>query len=61
MSDVIFNPNPAVFAPSKASSTRKSDNGTRRSLWIDEGDDLNGQNLDDDAVEPIDQDEVYGS
>jgi len=52
----IFNPNPVVFSTSKA-SVRKTDLQAH-SLWIN--DDSQSDIDTDDAVEPIDQDEIFG-
>lgn len=52
----IFNPNPVVFSTSKASN-RKTDLSAY-SLWIN--DDSKSDNDADEAVEPIDQDEIFG-
>lgn len=52
----IFNPNPVVFSTPKA-SVRKTDLPAH-SLWIN--DDSKSEIDADDAVEPIDQDEIFG-
>jgi hypothetical protein len=52
----IYNPNPTVFASSKAKS-RDSILDGRRSLWLD---DLVGDQNESDQLEPIDQAEVFG-
>jgi len=54
MSEKIFNPNPTVFIP-KAAGGRK--NAASKSLWMEEyGDE---QIAEDDAIEPIDQGEIF--
>jgi hypothetical protein len=53
----IFNANPTVYAPSKP-YTRKSDLGKGGSLWM--GDVQDGED-DYDEVDPIDQDEIFGT
>jgi len=54
MSDVVFNPNPTIFSPSKPLG-RKSGSESK-SLWID---DVCESQKETDEVEPIDQDEIF--
>lgn len=58
MPSEIFNPNPTIFTPSKASTRRRAhlDN----SLWPEEENDHDSAIDDSDDVEPIDQEEIFG-
>lgn len=53
----IFNANPTIYAPSKP-HTRSSDLDKGQSLWIG---DAHHEEDDSDEIEPIDQDEVFGT
>ena len=57
MPNKIFNANPTIYAPSKP-YTRTSNLGNGRSLWIGDAQDVED---DSDEVEPIDQDEIFGT
>ncbi|KAF4604195.1 hypothetical protein EYR40_001378 [Pleurotus pulmonarius] len=50
----VFNPNPVIFAPAKVASRRSKENKPE-SFWDDEDADVEDEN----AVEPIDQDEIF--
>lgn len=58
MNTQIFNANPTVYVSRKAA--RRSRFETGQSLWVDADDDEDGSGNDDD-VEPIDQDEIFGN
>ena len=54
---VIFNPNPTIFTATKGSATWEN-----VPLWM--GDDIQigkGSVIETDEVEPIDQDEIFGT
>ncbi|KAF9501173.1 FAM96B protein [Pleurotus eryngii] len=51
----VFNPNPVIFAPAKATS-RRSKPRKPESFWDDEEADVE---VDENTVEPIDQDEIF--
>ena len=60
MSAEVFNPNPTIFAPTKA---RKATYASSKphSLWIDDGEQTDEEEYDQsDAAEVIDQDEIFG-
>jgi hypothetical protein len=50
----VFNPNPTVFSPVKRAGRKPYLSG--HSLWIDETEEPDNE----DEVEPIDQDEIFG-
>lgn len=52
----VFNPNPVIFAPEKVTSRRSKANKPE-SFWDDEEVDAE---VDENTVEPIDQDEIFG-
>lgn len=57
MAQEIFNPNPIVFSGPKTSS-RSKDLSSGKALWVGE---VGAEDKDLDEVEPIDQDEIFGT
>lgn len=50
----VYNPNPTIYTPERPSK-RKTE---KEIFWIDEEDD---EPVDENAVEPIDRDEIFGA
>ncbi|EMD34390.1 hypothetical protein CERSUDRAFT_117256 [Gelatoporia subvermispora B] len=57
MSGEVFNPNPTVFAPTKAS--RVAAFAKRNSLWLDDADHEHEEEDESNEPEQIDQDEIF--
>lgn len=61
MSSEVFNPNPTIFAPSKAKKAAHA-YAKPHSLWLDDGEQTEDEEYDQsDEPEGIDQDEIFGA